>query len=92
MNKRELIDRVAGATGLSKADTRRTLNAALEIAADTLISGEQIFLRGFGTMFVRSRNKRTVYNIGGVSSVPERRIAMFRAGESLKKAINKEGL
>ena len=53
MNKAELIDSVASATDMSKAEAGRALDAVLDGIAGALSSGDQVALVGFGTFLVR---------------------------------------
>jgi DNA-binding protein HU-beta len=49
MNKAELIHAIADKTGLTKADTEKTLNALVETVMDTVADGQEVILIGFGT-------------------------------------------
>ena len=53
MNKSELIDAVADATGLTKADAARALDATTDAIQSALQQGNQVSLVGFGTFTVR---------------------------------------
>ena len=58
MNKSELIDAVASATELSRADATRATDAVLDSIISTLTKGDQATLVGFGTFSVRDRAAR----------------------------------
>jgi len=49
MNKGELIDSVAGAAGLSRADATKAVDAVLDSIQGTLSNGGSVSLVGFGT-------------------------------------------
>lgn len=49
MNKTELISAMAERSGLSKKDTEKALNAALETITAALATGDRVQLVGFGT-------------------------------------------
>jgi DNA-binding protein HU-beta len=49
MNKQELIDAVAAATGESKAATGQTIDAIVEAVTKAVVSGETVQLVGFGS-------------------------------------------
>ena len=55
MNKNELIDAIAGGSGLSKADAGRALEAFLGSVQSTLASGGSVKITGFGTFSVSHR-------------------------------------
>ena len=55
MNKSELVDSVASATDMSKADAARAVDATIGAIGDALGSGDSVALVGFGTFSVRHR-------------------------------------
>ena len=55
MNKAELINAIAAGSGLSKADSKKALDAFITSVSDTLKSGEKVSLVGFGTFSVSER-------------------------------------
>lgn len=52
MNKTELIDALAGKSGLTKADAGRAVDGVMEIITEALAKGESVTLVGFGTFAV----------------------------------------
>ena len=59
MNKTELIAAAAQSAGITKKDTERVLNAAIDVITQSLIRGEKVQLSGFGTFEARDRKERT---------------------------------
>ncbi len=55
MNKSDLIDHVAGETGLSKKESDKTVSAVFEGIAKALEKGDKVQLVGFGTFEVHQR-------------------------------------
>ncbi|MBA4141759.1 MAG: HU family DNA-binding protein [Nitrosospira sp.] len=90
MKKKELIVAMATKTGSSKADSERAVTALIEIISETLKKGDSLSLPGFGSFEVRARpaykgrNPRT----GEELEIAASRIPAFRAGASLKAAVN----
>ena len=68
MNKSELIDHIADAADISKADAGRALDATLQAITESLKQSDPVQLVGFGTFLVRDRAART-----GATRKPERR-------------------
>ena len=62
MNKTELIAAVAESAGLTKKDTERVLNAAIDAITASLAKGEKVQLIGFGTFESKTRPARTARN------------------------------
>ena len=62
MNKTELIAIAAENAGLTKKDTERVLNAAIDAISLALIRGEKVQLSGFGTFETKDREARVGRN------------------------------
>ena len=58
MNKSELIAVTAERTGLTKKDTERVFNAALDAITAAMADHEKVQLSGFGTFEVKFRESR----------------------------------
>lgn len=48
MNESELFEAVSAKTGLSKADTERTISSVLETIVDVVTAGDTVNVVGFG--------------------------------------------
>ena len=90
MNKQELIDAVAGASGLSKAAAGRAVNALTASVTKSLKKGESVTLIGFGTFKVSKRAARNGRNprTGATIKIAARKAPGFTAGKALKTAVN----
>jgi DNA-binding protein HU-beta len=90
MNKSELIDAVAGATGLSRNDATSATEAVLGTIISTLGKGDQVGLVGFGTFSVRERAARTGRNpqTGETIQIKASKSPGFKAGKAFKDAVN----
>jgi DNA-binding protein HU-beta len=62
MNKTELINAIADASGLSKIDSRKALDGFLTSVTTELKKGGKITLVGFGTYSVVAKKARTGIN------------------------------
>ncbi|MGV6859459.1 MAG: HU family DNA-binding protein [bacterium] len=90
MNKSEFVEKVAEATGFTKADAAKAVDAVVESVTDALKEGESISLVGFGTFAVKRREARTGRNprTGEAIQIAASNIPSFKAGKSLKDAVN----
>lgn len=90
MNKSELIDRIAEAATLTKADAGRALDATVGAVTAALKSGDAVTLVGFGTFAVKERAARTGRNpqTGKEIQISASKTPSFKAGKSLKDAVN----
>ncbi|MCL1944055.1 MAG: HU family DNA-binding protein [Candidatus Azobacteroides sp.] len=85
MNKAELISAVAEKSGLSKADSKRALDAFVGCVADTLKSGDKVILVGFGTFSVVDRAAREGVNPTTKQKIkiPAKKVTKFKPGADL---------
>ncbi len=90
MNKSELIDHVADAAGLSKADAGRAVEAVVSGVTNALKQGDTVAVVGFGTFQVRARAARTGRNpkTKETIQIPASNNPVFKAGKALKDAVN----
>lgn len=88
MNKGELVSVLNKKTGLK---TDKFVNALIETVTETLASGENIQLIGFGTFEVRQRSERKARNpkTGETMTIPAQKAPTFKPGKGLKTAVNK---
>ena len=70
MNKTELIAIAAESAGMTKKDTERVLNAALDAITAALVKGEKVQLSGFGTFESKDREARVGRNPRKPSTSP----------------------
>ncbi|MDX9895591.1 MAG: HU family DNA-binding protein, partial [Desulfofustis sp.] len=82
MNKKELIESIAGAAEISKAAAEKALKATMAAVADALKKGDKVTLVGFGTFTVAKRDARTGRKpqTGKSNKIPAKKIAKFKAG------------
>ncbi len=90
MNKSELIDAVANASDLSKADASRAVDGVIAAVTEAMKSGDQVTIVGFGTFLVRERGARTGRNprTGETINIAASKAPAFKAGKALKDAVN----
>jgi len=91
MNKSELVDAIASEAKMTKTDAGKVLDAFINQATKALKSGGNITLVGFGTFKVAKRAARNGRNplTGKAIKIAARRVAKFKAGTGLAKAVNK---
>ena len=89
MNKSELIDAVASAADISKAEAGRAIDSLTDAIGDALKNGDQVTLVGFGTFSVRERSERKGRNpqTGEEITIKAAKIPSFKAGKGLKDTI-----
>ena len=90
MNKSELIKALAEETNIPFDDASLVVNTFIDAMKKSLIAGDRIEIRGFGSFKIKEyggyagRNPKT----GESGSVVPKRLPFFRAGKELKEFIN----
>ena len=89
MNKAELIEQVAGQTGLAKRASGKAVDAVVSAMSDCLARGEKVTLVGFGTFRVTKRKARVGRNpqTGESINIPAKKVPKFVAGKNLKNKV-----
>ncbi len=90
MNKSDLVAAIAEASGLTKADAGRALDATTGAISGALASGDSVAVTGFGSFVVRDRAARTGRNpqTGATIQIAASKVPAFKAGKALKEAVN----
>ncbi|MFH1116146.1 MAG: HU family DNA-binding protein [Pseudomonadota bacterium] len=90
MNKSELVAGLTEETSLPLRKSEEIVNAVLETLFDSLVEGNRIEIRGFGSFEVREypgytgRNPKTGQRI----QVEGKRLPFFKAGKELRNKVN----
>ena len=63
MTKAEVITQIADQTGIDKADVQITVEAFFSVVKNSMASGENIYVRGFGSFVNKKRAKKVARNI-----------------------------
>lgn len=89
MNKTELTDAIAAKSGLTKTDSKKALDAFLEVVKETLTSGEAINITGFMSLSVKERGERQGINpkTKETITIAARKAVAFKAGAELDDAV-----
>ena len=92
MNKADLIDKIAGAADISKAQAGTAIDTLIDGVTASLKKGERVTLVGFGTFAISQRRARNGRNpqTGATIKIAARKVAKFTPGIELKKAVNKK--
>ncbi len=85
MNKTQLIDAIAEKAGLTKADSKKALEAFVETVGECLKKGDKVALVGFGSFCVNERGARSGRNpqTGKSINIPAKKVVKFKAGAEL---------
>lgn len=91
MNKTELIAAAAERSGMTKKDTEKALNAALDAITAALVAGDKVQVSGFGIFEVKEREARMGRNphTGEAMEIAASRVPAFKASKTMKDALGK---
>ena len=89
MKKADFIQAVADKAGLSKKDSLKAVDAALETIEEVLKNGDSISFIGFGTFATaeRAARKARVPGTTKIIDVPASKAVKFKVGKKLKEAV-----
>ena len=92
MRKADLITRISDKTGIPKVDVMVTLETMFKEIKESLIEGENIYIRGFGSFITKKRAAKIGRNIKKniAVEIPEHFIPAFKpAKEFVQEVKNK---
>ena len=90
VTKADIVDKIAGETGLTKLETKAVVDGFLLSIIDALADGHRIELRGFGVFSVKSRKPRMARNPRTGDPVPleERFIPAFKVSSEFQEKVH----
>lgn len=90
MNTTDLIDAIAKQTGMTKVDSKNVLYGVFETISQTLKSGDEVRVSGFGTFVGKQQEARQGRNpqTGAAINIPASIQAKFRPAKELKETLN----
>ena len=88
MTKADIVKKKKKKTGIEKVTVQKTVEAFMETVKDSLVSNQNVYLRGFGSFIVKKRAQKKARNISKNTTIviPEHFIPSFRPS---KKFANK---
>ena len=92
MTKADIVARIAQQTGVEKAVAMTVVEAFMETVKDSMVAGDEVFLRGFGSFIIKKRAKKVARNISKNTTIviPAHSVPAFKPAKSFLEAV-KEG-
>ncbi|MBL4822078.1 MAG: integration host factor subunit alpha [Colwellia sp.] len=89
LTKAEVAEHLFEKVGLSKRDAKDMVEMFFEDIRETLESGEQVKLSGFGNFDLRQKSERPGRNPKTGEDIPisARKVVTFRPGQKLKSRV-----
>jgi DNA-binding protein HU-beta len=89
MTKAEIVNEVAKATGIEKVAVQTVVEATMESIKGSLIKGNPVYLRGFGSFIIKHRAQKAARNIKEETTmtIPAHDIPAFKPAKSFVAAV-----
>lgn len=80
MTKADIIAEISTKTGIEKVDVQETVEAFFKVIKNSMIGGENVYVRGFGSFVVKKRAQKTARNISKNTAIiiPEHFVPSFK--------------
>ncbi len=84
MTKADIVNEISKNTGIEKVAVQKTIEAFMETVKGSLVKGENVYLRGFGSFIIKKRAQKTARNISKNTTIiiPEHYIPFFKPSKS----------
>lgn len=91
MTKAEIVNQVAKATGIEKVTVQSVVEATMDSIKASLVSGEPVYLRGFGSFIIKHRAQKAARNITQKTTltIPAHDIPAFKPSKAFVGQIKK---
>ncbi|HVV55010.1 MAG TPA: HU family DNA-binding protein [Mucilaginibacter sp.] len=89
MTKAEIIAEISSKTGIEKVDVQETVEAFFKVVKNSMVSGENVYVRGFGSFVVKKRAKKTARNISKNTAIiiPEHFVPSFKPAKTFVEKV-----
>lgn len=89
MAKAEIVAEIAKQTGVEKTVVMSVVEAFMESVKDSMIAGNEVFLRGFGSFIIKKRAEKVARNISKNTTItiPAHSIPAFKPAKSFLAAV-----
>ena len=90
LTKADLIERIRSTNDLTKAQSTDIVKTTIDIIKDTLSSGDDVLISGFGKFRVKQKAERKGRNpaTGDDMMLTPRKVVTFKCSGKLRKRVN----
>ena len=91
MTKAEIVNNIVKKTGIDKKTALTAVEAVMSEIRESMIGGENVYLRGFGTFVIKRRAQKTARNISKNTTliVPAHDYPTFKPSKSFAQKMIK---
>lgn len=89
MTKAEIVTEIANKTGIEKVAVQAVVESFMETIKETMVSGENVYLRGFGSFIIKERAEKTGRNISKNTTIiiPAHKIPAFKPAKTFVNKV-----
>jgi len=89
MTKAEIVTEIANKTGIEKVAVQATVEALMATIKNSMVKGENVYLRGFGSFIIKKRAKKTGRNISKNTTIviPAHNIPSFKPAKEFVNEV-----
>ncbi|NQU32646.1 MAG: integration host factor subunit beta [Bacteroidetes bacterium] len=89
MTKAEIVTEIANKTGVEKVAVQAVVESFMETVKDTMVNGENVYLRGFGSFIIKKRAEKTGRNISKNTTIiiPAHNIPAFKPAKTFVNEV-----
>ena len=89
MTKAEIVNEVAKTTGIEKTQVLAVIEEFTSVVKGSLIAGNPVYLRGFGSFIIKHRAQKAARNITRKTTmtIPAHDIPAFKPAKSFVNAV-----
>lgn len=90
MTKADIVADIAQASGIEKTVVATVVEGFMQSVMQSMIGGEAVYLRGFGSFIIKQRAEKTARNItkGTTIKVPAHNIPAFKPAKTFQKSVS----
>lgn len=91
MTKADIVSEIADQTGIEKVAVQSTVEAFMNSVKKALSSGDNVYLRGFGSFIVKQRAEKIGRNISAKEPIviPAHNIPAFKPSKTFVEKVKK---
>ncbi len=91
MTKADIINDIAEKTGIEKVAVQASVEAFMKTVRNSMVAGENVYLRGFGSFIVKKRAEKTGRNISKNTTIiiPAHYIPAFKPAKTFAEKVKK---
>ena len=89
MTKADIVAKISEKLGLEKGDVQATIESFMEEVKNSLETGDNVYLRGFGSFIIKTRAEKTGRNISKNTAIeiPAHNIPAFKPSKTFVEKV-----